>query len=158
MTPWTRAGAVVAAVLLVDQLTKRLVQDRIAMGSEDSILPGVTLVHVRNHGVAFGAFSGGKVVVVVVIAVALLALIAYFATHLDRPLAWLPTGLLIGGAVGNIFDRVRDGAVTDFVKLPAWPAFNVADMAITAGVLTLLYVVERGGDEERDPDAAAHGT
>lgn len=158
MTPWTRAGAVVAAVLLVDQLTKRLVQDRIAMGSEDSVLPGVTLVHVRNHGVAFGAFSGGKVVVVVVIAVALLALIAYFATHLDRPLAWLPTGLLIGGAVGNIFDRVRDGAVTDFVKLPAWPAFNVADMAITAGVLTLLYVVERGGDEERDPDAAAHGT
>ena len=47
---------------------------------------------------------------------------------------WLPTGLLLGGAIGNIIDRVRDGAVTDFIKLPAWPAFNVADMAITFGV------------------------
>jgi signal peptidase II len=55
---------------------------------------------------------------------------------------WLPTGLLIGGAAGNLLDRVREGAVTDFIDFPAWPAFNVADMAITFGVLTLLYVLE----------------
>jgi len=83
---------------------------------------------------------------VVVVALAVVALVAYFATHLDKPLVWLPTGMLLGGALGNIIDRVRDGAVTDFIKLPAWPAFNVADMSITFGVLTLLYVIERPGD------------
>ena len=61
---------------------------------------------------------------------------------MDRRLVWLPTGLLIGGATGNLLDRVREGSVTDFVDLPLWPAFNVADMAITVGVLALLYVLE----------------
>ena len=143
---WARAGLVLAGVLLVDQVTKRLVQSGIAEGDRDGVLPGVELVHVRNHGVAFGAFAGGGTIVAVVIGVALVALVVWFMRHGDRPLAWLPTGLLLGGAVGNIFDRLRDGAVTDFVKFPAWPAFNVADIAITFGVLTLLYVLESGGD------------
>ena len=56
---------------------------------------------------------------------------------------WLPTGMLLGGALGNVIDRIRDGAVTDFIKLPGWPAFNVADISITCGVLVLLYVTER---------------
>ena len=59
---------------------------------------------------------------------ALGALLVFFVTHADRPLVWLPTGLLLGGAVGNLIDRLRDGAVTDFIELPAWPAFNVADI------------------------------
>jgi signal peptidase II len=143
---WRRAGLVLALVLLADQVTKRLVQSGIAQGEHDGVLPGVELVHVRNHGVAFGAFSGGGVIVVVIIGVALVALLAWFATHSHRRLAWLPTGLLLGGAIGNIFDRVRDGAVTDFVKLPAWPAFNLADVAITFGVLSLLYVLEASDD------------
>jgi signal peptidase II len=100
-------------------------------------------VHVRNEGVAFSRFSGGGTVVAVIVGAALLALVAYFVTHLDRPLVWLPTGMLLGGALGNVIDRIRDGAVTDFIKLPAWPAFNVADVSITFGVLVLLYVTER---------------
>jgi signal peptidase II len=51
--------------------------------------------------------------------------------------------MLLGGAAGNLIDRIRDGAVTDFVKLPHWPAFNLADVSITLGVLTLIYVLER---------------
>jgi signal peptidase II len=144
---WGRAGLVVAGVLLVDQVTKRLVQSGIAEGEHNGVFPGVELVHVRNRGVAFGAFAGGGTVVAVVIGVALVALVAWFTRHAAKELAWLPTGLLLGGAVGNIFDRVRDGAVTDFVKFPAWPAFNVADIAITFGVLSLLYVLESGGDD-----------
>jgi signal peptidase II len=58
---------------------------------------------------------------------------------------WLPTGLLLGGALGNVTDRLRDGAVTDFIKIPILPAFNVADMAITAGVVVLLVILERRG-------------
>jgi len=145
---WSRAGLVLAVVVLIDQVTKRLVRSGLSVGEEDPILPAVKLVHVRNSGVAFGAFEGGGVIVVALVAAALGALLFYFYTHAERPLAWLPTGLLLGGALGNIIDRIRDGAVTDFVKLPGWPAFNVADMAITFGVVALLFVLERGERDE----------
>jgi signal peptidase II len=140
---WGRATAVLALVVALDQLTKALVRNGIDVGDEDSVLPAISLVHVHNSGVAFGAFAGGGLIVVALVAVALAALLFYFVTHLDKRLIWLPTGMLLGGSVGNIVDRVRDGYVTDFVKLPAWPAFNVADMAITFGVLVLLWVIEQ---------------
>ena len=78
----------------------------------------------------------------VVTFIALAVLIGYFAMRPDRHLLWLPTGMLVGGAVGNLIDRISSGAVTDFIQLPHWPAFNVADMSITFGVLTLLWVLE----------------
>ena len=140
---------VLALVVAADQATKALVRGGLRGGEQDPVLPAVTLVHVRNTGVAFGAFSGGGLVVVALVAGALAALLFYFVTHVERRLVWLPTGLLLGGSLGNIIDRVRDGAVTDFIKVPHWPAFNVADVAITLGVLTLLWVIEQGGDEDR---------
>jgi signal peptidase II len=143
MGPWLRSGAVMAVVIVLDQATKALVRSGVAVGDRDGVLPGVEIVHVRNEGVAFSRFSGGGTVVAVIVGAALLALVAYFVTHLDKPLVWLPTGMLLGGALGNVIDRIRDGAVTDFIKLPAWPAFNVADVSITFGVLVLLYVTER---------------
>jgi signal peptidase II len=146
MAPWLRAAAVTAVVVALDQATKALVRSSVGLGDRDGILPGVEIVHVRNEGVAFSRFSGGGTIVTVIVAAALVALLAYFATHLHKPLVWLPTGMLLGGALGNIVDRVRDGAVTDFIKLPAWPAFNVADVSITFGVLVLLYVTERPRD------------
>jgi signal peptidase II len=147
---WARAGLVLAGVLALDQATKALVRHGLSIGERDPILPGVELVHVRNDGVAFGALAGGGVVVAIVIAAAIGGLLVYFATHAGKPLVWLPTGMLAGGALGNIIDRVRDGSVTDFIKLPLWPAFNVADMAITFGVLLLLYVIERPAGEDGD--------
>jgi signal peptidase II len=140
---WARAALVMAAVIALDQATKALVRSSVAIGESDGVFPGIELVHVRNEGVAFSRFSGGGTVVAVIVGAALLALVAYFVTHLDRPLVWLPTGMLLGGALGNVIDRLRDGAVTDFIKLPGWPAFNVADVSITCGVLVLLYVTER---------------
>jgi signal peptidase II len=140
---WARAVLVMAAVIALDQATKALVRSSVAIGDRDGVFPGVEIVHVRNEGVAFSRFSGGGTVVAVIVGAALLALVAYFVTHLDKPLVWLPTGLLLGGALGNVIDRIRDGAVTDFIKLPGWPAFNVADVSITCGVLVLLYVTER---------------
>jgi len=140
---WARAALVMVAVIALDQGTKALVRSGVAIGDRDGVFPGVEIVHVRNEGVAFSRFSGGGTVVAVIVGAALLALVAYFVTHLDKPLVWLPTGMLLGGALGNVIDRIRDGAVTDFIKLPAWPAFNVADIAITFGVLVLLYVTER---------------
>ncbi|MFA9273199.1 MAG: signal peptidase II [Baekduiaceae bacterium] len=155
---WRLATLVLLAVLAVDQLTKILVRSGVEQGSSDPIFPALKLVHVENRGVAFGAFAGGgQTLVIIVIVIALGGLLAYFATHADQPGVWLPTGLLIGGALGNIIDRVVLGAVTDFLKLPSWPAFNVADIAITLGVIALLVVVERNDrdDEEAiEADAA----
>jgi signal peptidase II len=139
---FARAFAVVLAVLVLDRITKHLVVSGIAVGGVHKFLPGVNLVDVRNSGVAFGFFAGGGALVLILTLTALAALVAYFAVRPQRPLLWLPTGLLVGGAIGNLIDRISNGSVTDFIKLPFWPAFNISDMAITFGVLALLYVLE----------------
>lgn len=72
----------------------------------------------------------------------LVLLIGYFALNAARRWLWLPVGMLLGGASGNLVDRVREGAVIDFIDPVAWPAFNVADMAIVGGAAALLYVLE----------------
>ena len=144
-----RAAAVGVAVVGLDQLTKRTVVQGIAPGQKEGLIPGLHLVHVRNTGVAFGFFSGGGTVVLVLTFAALALLVAYFLLHPDRRGLWIPTGLLVGGAIGNLVDRLANGAVTDFIKLPYWPAFNVADMAITFGVLALLYVLDMPRSHER---------
>jgi signal peptidase II len=140
---FTRAGLLAAAVVGLDQLTKETVAAGIAPGEQQSLLPGVHLVHVHNTGVAFGFLSGGGTIVLACTLVALAALVAYFVFHPRRRGLWVPTGLLLGGAIGNLIDRLSHGSVTDFIKLPHWPAFNVADMAITFGVIALLFVLER---------------
>ena len=150
---WLRAGLVFAAVLALDQATKAVVRSSIPRGGSENFFLGIDLVNTRNTGVAFGLLSGGGALVVVIIGIALVALVAYFATHAERPLLWLPTGLLLGGAVGNLLDRVRGDAVTDFIDLPLWPPFNVADMAITFGVLSLLYALEAPRARRRRDDA-----
>jgi signal peptidase II len=142
MSSTARAALVAVATVAADQAAKAIVRGQIEIGDAVGLVLGIKLVHVRNDGIAFGFFSGGGAVLVIFAVVALAALLIFFSRHRDRPLVWLPTGLLIGGAAGNLIDRVRDHAVTDFIKLPHWPAFNVADMAITFGVLTLLYVLE----------------
>ena len=77
----------------------------------------------------------------------LAALVVYFVRHPARRGLWVPTGLLLGGAIGNLIDRLMNGSVTDFIKLPHWPAFNVADIAITLGVIALVFVLERGAPQ-----------
>jgi signal peptidase II len=138
------AGGTALAVVAVDLGTKVLVRDGLDPGAEHQLAGELLrLVHVENSGVAFGQLSGSPLLVAAFVAAAVVALLAYFFTHLDTDAVWLPTGLLIGGALGNALDRAVGGNVTDFVKLPHWPAFNVADIAITLGVLILLVVVER---------------
>lgn len=142
MTAGGRAALVAVGVVAADQAVKALVRATIERGEEIDLLLGIQLVNVRNRGIAFGLFSDGGFLLVLFAVAALIALLIFFARHRDRPLVWLPTGLLIGGATGNLIDRTREGAVTDWFDLPWWPAFNVADVAITFGVLTLLYVLE----------------
>lgn len=140
---WARMAAVVAAVLVLDQVSKAVVRAEIDPGEHVELLPLLDLVHVRNDGIAFGALGGSEVVLVLVL-LAVIGIVAFFSTNATRRLAWLTTGLLLGGALGNVIDRIRLDSVTDFLKIPHWPAFNVADVAITIGVLSLFFVLDEG--------------
>jgi signal peptidase II len=137
-----RAAALTIAVVAADQASKALVRANIELGARDAVFPGLEIVHSRNSGVAFGFFSGGGIVLVIIGIASVVALLAFFATHSRRPLVWLPTGLLLGGAAGNLIDRLHQGYVTDFIDPVLWPAFNLADTCITLGVVSLLYVLE----------------
>jgi signal peptidase II len=147
-------AGVAVLVILADQASKAVVRGALDRGDVRALLPFLDLVYVRNSGVAFGLLADGGALLVVGAAVALLALLAFVLGHSVRPLVWLPAGLLLGGAAGNLLDRLRVGSVTDFLKLPAWPAFNVADIAITCGVVALLYVLE-GPPRRREAARAA---
>lgn len=138
-------------VLALDQASKHTIGTSIQPGQIKTLIPGVLhLVYERNSGVAFGFLGGGGALVYALEGVALLALIAYLAARPDRAWLWLPTGMLLGGAIGNLVDRITMGSVIDFIKLPDWPAFNVADMSITFGVIILVLVVETGRSPERE--------
>jgi signal peptidase II len=141
---WARMLAVAVIVIACDQVTKALVDGNIARGDGEDLALGIRLVNVRNTGVAFSSLQGAGALIGVIVAIALGALLWYFARNAGRPLIWLPTGMLLGGALGNVIDRIREGAVVDFIKaVEFWPAFNVADISVTLGVILLLWVMER---------------
>jgi signal peptidase II len=137
---WSIATA--ALVVAIDQATKQLADSNIERGDELNVFFGLDLTNTRNTGVAFGALEGGGLVVAILIGLSLTLLVGYFLVNRDLPWLWLPVGLLLGGALGNLADRAREGAVIDFIDPIAWPAFNLADACIVVGVFMLLWVVE----------------
>jgi signal peptidase II len=142
-TPGPAAALATAGVVVaIDQGTKQAAISDIDRGEQVNVFLGLDLTNTRNTGVAFGALEGGGVVVAILIGLSLALLLGYFALNREKPWLWLPVGLLLGGALGNLADRARIGAVIDFIDPVAWPAFNVADSCIVIGVLALLYVVE----------------
>jgi signal peptidase II len=146
---WALAGALAALVLVADQVAKAAIEAHVVVGEQVDVLGplGLTLAH--NRGVAFG-LAGGAGVPLVLVTLLALGLVGYFfARDPARPGMWVAAGLLAGGAIGNLADRVRLGEVTDYVDVLSWPPFNLADVAITAGVLVLAYIYLR--DAEREP-------
>ena len=143
-------------VLLVDQLTKALIIDRIGPDALDRaivLIPGwLRLIYVENTGAAFGTFQGNSPILTVLALVVVGVIIVYFRRSLLRS-TWLSIalGLQLGGAIGNVIDRVRLGYVVDFIDFPHWPTFNVADSAITVGVIMLgVYLLREDGAARRD--------
>ena len=137
---WRWALVVCAVVVVADQTVKAAVRADISPGHPTDLPFGFQLVRVANHGVAFGFLGGGGGLVVAITVAALAFVLAWFARDPLRPWLWLAVGLIAGGALGNLADRVLDGAVTDFLDPPLWPAFNLADVAITVGAVALVLI------------------
>jgi signal peptidase II len=138
---WALAGC--GLVVAVDQVAKAAVLAALDPTEEVTLPLGFHLARVVNHGVAFGFLGGGGALVVAVTLAALAFVVGWFALDPLRPGLWLAVGLITGGAVGNLADRVRTGAVTDFIDPPLWPAFNGADVAITVGAVVLVVIALR---------------
>jgi signal peptidase II len=140
--------ALAGLVVLLDQTTKQLAAGALDGGERVSLGLGFELADVRNRGIAFGLFGDGQGLVIAVTVAALALVVGYFALYPARPGLWVATGLLCGGALGNLADRLRNDEVIDFVDPPLWPAFNLADIAIVAGIAAI--VVYHAGPPERD--------
>ncbi len=135
------------ALLLVaaDQLSKLWIRSNLAIGESLFEVGFFRLTYVRNTGAAFGLFQDQTFALTIVslVAVAVLLLYALFFyprfPFLDDRLGKLALGLVLGGTVGNLIDRIYLGYVTDFIDFSIWPAFNIADSAIVVGVIMLAY-------------------
>lgn len=140
--------SVAGLVMVADQVSKQLVVNHVGRGDPVDVIFGIEISNVRNSGIAFGLLKGSSDALVLALTLgALSLLVAYFAAHARRPELWLPVGLVVGGALGNLADRIRIGAAIDFIDPPLWPAFNLADIAIVAGVglfVAMLLAPDRG--------------
>jgi len=139
---WLALLAVVLAAVLADQITKQIVVSQLALGESVHLVGALSIRHVHNPGIAFGLFSSWATAVTILTAVAVGWMLVYFARAGARhPILPVALGLLIGGSLANLLDRVRLGHVTDFLDLRWWPAFNLADSFIVVGVGILLVAL-----------------
>ena len=136
---WVSLAAVAGTAVVGDQLTKWIVSSQLSLGSEVEVVGPLSLHHVQNSGIAFGLFASATPLVTLLTAVAVGWMLLFFARSGARhPVLPLAFGLLMGGSLSNLIDRLRIGAVTDFLDLDFWPAFNLADSFIVVGVGMLI--------------------
>jgi signal peptidase II len=139
---WASLGAVALAALGADQLTKAIVTNRLDMYDEVHIVGPFSIHHVTNSGIAFGLFASATSIVILLTGIAVAWMLYFFARSGSRhPVLPVALGLVIGGSVSNLVDRVRLGHVTDFLDVRYWPAFNLADTFIVVGVAALLLAL-----------------
>lgn len=142
--------ALAAAIVVLDQLSKWAIREAVDRGdawpSHDVWL---RIVHITNSGAAFGTLQGAGPLLAVTSVLGMAFILIYlFNPGFAHPLMRFGLALMLGGAVGNLVDRVSRGEVVDFIKVPHWPAFNVADSSITIGVLCLIWAMFQEPDEE----------
>ena len=136
---WLGLAAIALAAVAADQLTKHIVTGHLALDDGIHIVGPFWIHHVQNSGIAFGLFASATSIVIVLTTIAVGWMLVFFARSGARhPVLPVALGLVIGGSVSNLLDRVRLGYVTDFIDLRYWPAFNLADSFIVIGVAILL--------------------
>jgi len=145
---WALAGVICGLVVAADQAAKAAIEAHLVPGEDVGVFGPLELTLSHNQGVAFG-LAGGAGAGLVLVTLAALGVIGYlFARNPVRPGMWVAVGLLAGGAIGNLIDRVRADAVTDFIAVGSWPPFNLADVAISLGVVLLVLIYLRDAEPE----------
>ncbi len=162
--------AAAAIVFALDRVTKMLIEAKVSMWDTHAVIPGiVNIVHTRNRGAAFGILSdapeGVRQLLLIGVSTVVMAMIAWMlvsavrGTSPSTPGLRIALGLILGGAAGNLWDRIASGSVTDFIQVflgsYEWPSFNVADSAITVGASLLLLDILRSGRERKNAVGAA---
>jgi signal peptidase II len=149
---WVELAAVAIAALAADQITKAAVSRSLHLNESVDLIGGISLWHVRNQGIAFGVFAHKLPIVSVLTAAAVCWMLLFFSRSAARhPLVPVAVGLLLGGSVSNLWDRLINGYVTDFIDLRWWPTFNFADSFIVLGVALLLWILFRAEPPRPEP-------
>jgi signal peptidase II len=139
---WASLAAVALCALGADQLTKAIVTNRLDLTDEVEVFGSFSIHHVTNSGIAFGLFASATPIVILLTALAVAWMLYFFSRSGSRhPVLPVALGLVIGGSVSNLVDRVRLHHVTDFLDFRYWPAFNLADTFIVVGVGALLLAL-----------------
>ena len=140
-------GCIGLLVILADQLSKIWIRANVAGGQSNFDAGFVQLVHIHNTGAAFGIFQDHTFTLIIVdfIGIAIVLFLVFFLhsrwSFLDSMLVWSAIGLIIGGTIGNLIDRLRLGYVTDFIDFKVWPVFNIADASVTVGCIIIAYCI-----------------
>jgi signal peptidase II len=149
---WAGLAAVAVAAVLADQVTKHVVTRTLGLDEAVHVAGPLSIHHVQNSGIAFGLFASATVGVTVVTGIAVVWMVVFFARSGARhPVLPAALGLLIGGSLSNLVDRIRLHHVTDFIDFGWWPAFNLADSFIVIGVAILLYALVGSDRAPRPP-------
>jgi signal peptidase II len=149
---WLGLSLVAVAAVLADQVTKHVVVSSLALDEEVHVIGPLSIHHVQNSGIAFGLFASATALVTIVTAAAVVWMVWFFARSGSRhPVLPAALGLLIGGSLSNLVDRIRLGHVTDFIDFRYWPAFNLADSFICIGVVMLLAALFAADKAPRPP-------
>lgn len=145
---------VAALVVGLDRLTKTFIQTRMVLNESHPVIKGIfSITFVRNPGAAFSLLAN-QTPLLVIVALAAVGMIIYYARREEArdPLLRFALGLQLGGALGNLYDRLTGGTVVDFLDFHIWPVFNVADMAVVSGVILFMYYLffrEKAGEPAR---------
>ena len=153
---WLFYGLVIG-VFIFDQITKAIIRSSLSLGDSWPEEGMFRIVHGLNTGSAFGLFAGFTNLLVVASIIGIVFILFVFLKQ-NSSVIWLrmSLGLIVGGALGNLLDRVKDGAVVDFISVGWWPAFNIADSSISIGMGLLLITMllgEKFGWVKSDPDS-----
>lgn len=140
------------AILVLDQGLKAVVEGSMRPGESVPLVPGfLSITYIRNAGAAFGILSGSQPVLLVGSVVAVVVVLWMLLAGEPSRLATVGCGLILGGAAGNLLDRLSAGEVTDYIHFSFWYVFNVADAAITVGVAILLLSTVQPGRDDQPP-------
>jgi len=149
---WLALAAIALAAVAADQVTKHVVDSHLRLDDGVHVVGPFWIHHVENSGIAFGLFASATAEVIVLTGVAVAWMLAYFArSGAKHPVLPIALGLVAGGSISNLADRVRLGYVTDFLDFRYWPAFNLADSFIVIGVGILIAALVAAEKEPRRP-------